>query len=259
MNISLAFNGVPAGDVALFRDTLKEIIRKDSGNNFFGFSEDFLNMECTDIDRAIKNVGGNNASSMDYAVSIGNYDAVNQSYSNPRWLLVELKLNATVTKSDPKPLEKKVKGTERFIINVGSLDNKRFFIYSEYVHASQKHIFDKWKNGSNGKTYKNWECLSPKIFENYLLVRQNIKYESLHKAKSIEGAFQGIRDVDSFSDQLSSWLAKAEGFRNQGNQKEYYHIMAVIARIYKEFRDMIKDDTDGLLLDMEWGYLNDFL
>lgn len=258
MDDSLAFNGVPLGEVKKFRFAFKDIIKKDSDNKNFGFSVDFLNMEGTDIDMAVVSVGGNNNCSMDCAFSIGNYDAIVLSYSNHRWLLVELKLNSTVAQNDKDALLKKVVETEKFITE-GSLDADRIFVYPDKVYPGKKSLFDKWKNGSNGKAYKNWVCLSPVEFEKYLLLRQNIKYIPDFTSERIENSFEDITDPDEFYTMLTSWKNKAEEYRNQGNKKEFSHIMTVIAGIYRDFMSMGLEDTDKLLLKMYWDFLNDFL
>lgn len=258
MNLPLAFNGVPDKEIVKFRFAFSDIIRKDSGQKSFGFSADFLNMTCTDIDRAVIFIGGDNDRSMDCSVSIANYDAVHQEFSNRRWLLVELKLNSTVAKNDKDTLAKKVSDTEAFI-SCDVVDCDRVFIYPEEVQGSKKSLFDEWKNGSNGRIYKNWRCLSPKMFEEYLLLRQNISYKCVFAPEHIAASFKDITEADPFSNKLTYWRGQAEDFKNQGNTCEYENILSSIAVIYSKFLDSVDDDTDKLILKMDWDFLNDFL
>lgn len=171
---------------------------------------------------------------------------------------MELKLNSTVAQNDKEELLKKVVETEQFITG-GALDTKRIFVYPDQVFGRKKGLFAEWRNGTNGKTFKNWVCLSPVEFEKYLLLRQNIKYIPVFDPESIVYSFKGIIDADAFSSKLTYWNNRAEEYRNQGNKKEFANIMAVIAGIYRDFMSSGFEDTDKLLLKMYWDFLNDFL
>lgn len=174
-NNSISFSGIRNASVETFQKTFKDVIQKDSGNQKFGFSTDFLDMVCYDIDMVVNSLGCNNKESMDCCISIGSYDAGRDIYLNPRWLLVELKLNSQVAKNDRGDLEDKVIHTIGLIAK-GKIEQVKAFIYPIRVYPRKRSLFESWKKGTDKGKYLFWECLSPKGFEDFLRLRQNIPY-----------------------------------------------------------------------------------
>lgn len=182
---SPCFLSLKDGSMETFHYRFIDIVQKDSPGKTFGFSDMMQNALCYDLDQAVKSLGGNNQSSMDCIFRIGVYNVITKKFSNPRWMLVELKLNSTVARNDPEDLHKKVIQTERGL-KVDALDSSRNFIYPDDIFPQKNRYFDSWKKGSSGNVYKNWQCFSPSRFEKFLLYKENLPYTPENKTEDIK-------------------------------------------------------------------------
>ena len=111
---------------------------------------------------------------------------------NPRWLLVELKLNSQVAQNGKGDLENKVIHTIE-LIATGKIEQVKVFIYPIVVYPRKRSLFESWKKGTDKSKYVSWECLSPKGFEDFLRLRQNIPYKNIIKRTQIEESFFSLQ------------------------------------------------------------------
>ena len=144
----LIFSGLRDNDLTKFTCSFEALIQKDSGEKSFGFSQSFLEISVKDVDKVVDTLGGQKDSSMDCLVPIAFYNAEDETFSNHRWLTVELKLNSIVAKNDKAALLKKVNNTITLLPN-GHLDPDRVFVYPDGCCARKSSLFTQWKNGSN--------------------------------------------------------------------------------------------------------------
>ena len=98
------FLTIPSERMVAFRHRFIDIVQKDSPGKTFGFSVGIQNINCFDLDAAVSSLGGDKQCSMDCIIRIGDYDTVHARFSNPKWLLVEFKLNSTSALKDQDDL-----------------------------------------------------------------------------------------------------------------------------------------------------------
>ena len=107
--------------------------------------------------------------------------------------------------------------------------------------------------------YKNWQCLSPKQFQEYLLLKKNLPYHAVYSKVDLTKSFTKLADIDSISNELNLWKNKAESYAVRGNRLEYKNILSLLARIFDETMARLNDEEDKMLLTMEWSFLSKFL
>ncbi|MBD5280208.1 MAG: hypothetical protein HDS35_06665 [Bacteroides sp.] len=254
----VAFSGLPNSDQNKFTCSFEALIQKDSGHRLFGFSRGFLEMLVKDVDKVVNALGGQQDSSMDCLIPIANYNAVSGSFSNHRWLMVELKLNSTVAQNDKDDLEKKVNDTKALLAS-GDIDQDKVFVYPDVCYARKYNLFSQWKKGSNKNVYKHWQCFSPEKFQQYLLLRENLPYSPIYPIADIKITFSGLTDVYALSERLDFWKNRALAFRESGNRFEYDNILSALAHVYETSLSTLSDSEDKTLFDMEWSFLSKYL
>lgn len=251
------FLNIPKGSMGRFCHTFIEIIQKDSPRKTFGFSVAMQGVRCYDLDEAVSSLRGDNQCSMDCMLRIAHYDALKEQFYNPRWLLVEFKLNSKKAQQDKADLLKKVTQTEKGLKNE-RLDTSRNFIYTEKVYPGKKKFFESWKRGSNGHLFKNWNCFSPTTFEGYLLFKENLPYTPINSRAEILNTFLTCETAENIDGQLSYWRQRAEEYKIKGNVEEYKWILHSLKEI---FSDWIQGETDSFEKEYmieEWSFLDKF-
>ena len=243
-----------AGSMATFHCRFIDIVQKDSPGEIFGFSDHMQNAMCLDLDVAAKSLGGNNPSTLDCAFRVGNYNVINSKFSNPRWLLVELKLNSVEAQKDRKDLLKKVTDTEKGFSGE-TLDTSRNFIYNKALHSQKRNLFNSWKKGTNASTFKNWNCFSPEEFECFLLFKENLPYNPINESDAILASLPLSITPEEFDSQMQYWKRLAEEYKLKGNQYEYEHILAVLYSILGAYLSMIPESDEKEFLKEEWSFL----
>ncbi len=251
------FLNIPEGSMVRFSRTFIEIIQKDSPRKTFGFSVAMQGVRCYDLDEAVISLGGNNQSSMDCMLRIAHYDALKGRFYNPRWLLVEFKLNSQKSQQDKADLLKKVSQTETGLKNE-CIDPSRNFIYNDDVYPGKKKLFESWKRGSNGQLYKNWNCFSPTTFEGYLLFKENLPYKPINSEAEILAPFLTCETSEKFDSQLNYWRQRAEEYKIKGNVEEYKWILRSLKEIFNDWIQDVPDPSEKEYMIEEWSFLDKF-
>lgn len=257
---TLAFRNIPDNRVREFCKTFESVIHKDSPGQSFGFTPEFLEMLCIDMDYVVVALGGNRSHSMDALMSVGNYDAVTRKFSNHRWIMVELKLNSKVAQDDRDDLKLKVDGTLSHIERA-TIDPVKIFVYPDVCVAVKKSKFQMWKKGSGKQIYKDWKCFSVKDLEEFILLAANIPYNPVNSVEDIVGSFPDDSDIDGVDNQFKYWRRLADDYAVRGNRQEYEHILGALAQYFKNLRERLgdTDDRDLLSLEFDWDFLEKFL
>lgn len=251
------FLNIAAERMESFRYSFIDIVQKDSPGQTFGFSTLMQNVSCFDLDQAVKSLGGNNQSSMDCIIRTSTYDAVHQKFYNPKWLLVELKLNSEEAQQDRMDLKKKVTETECGLSGL-DIDISRNFIYPESIWSQKRSLFAQWQRGSGGSVFRNWSCYSPALFEQFLLFQENLPYKPENNHEHILQSFSNCANPDKFDKQMRYWLSRTEHYQKNGNRYEHDHILTSLSIIFYEFLDSLEPSDDKDLLCEYWNFLEKY-
>lgn len=216
-------NGLPIEDK--YKQGFSNIVYKDSPGKRFGFTQRILDTRCIDMDMVEVDRGGNSDNTMDLVVGIAQYDNSRQSFSNNRFLPVELKLNcksfAGITK---KELLRKDRHT-RDVLNGFSavVDLHSAFIFTEEVAPSARNSKSRWKQETNSSNIKYWDMLSPQEYNTYIHFAEDYPYIPQTDINSIKNKIATLfssNDIDGLIKFIDNNKKIAEGFKRKYNINE---------------------------------------
>ncbi|MCM1066643.1 MAG: hypothetical protein NC418_03600 [Muribaculaceae bacterium] len=227
-----------------------EIIEKDSPRKNFGFSPDVLAMQCIDLDALEASRSGDRDKTMDCLTSIGTFNPERQSFVNPRFLLIELKLNCTNHNLSTSDYTGKVTHTRTLLSGV-ALHPTNIFLFTESVKSRAKQFVERMSRGSSGKLLGSVAIMSPTDFNNYIGFTHQFPYKPTHSAASITNEISSAAsDSQLLVNAFEKWKDIAVGFFYSGNSQETKHIASVL---HTEFDRLTLADEDrsylSLLLD----------
>lgn len=240
-----------------FRKTLKEIVQKDSPGKTFEFTDSVLQISALDLDDIEAECGGEKSSTMDCLVGIGSYNPYKGDLTNVRYMLIELKLNSKKDHLDKKSLTSKVNHSSE-LLKDKPLEQIKVFIYPERMFQLAKRHFSSWQRGDKSNYYKLWKCMTPAMYNEFILFKENIPLIPLYGDDEIHSSFSDAFNnisTDEFINVLEYWVTKAVEFRNQYQIFQEQNILGILKGIFQNFIDTAIDSEDKEFLKLEYSYL----
>lgn len=208
-----------------YKQRFSNIVSKDSPGKSFGFTQRIHDTLCIDMDMVEIDNGGDSDNTMDLVVGIAQYDNYRQSFSNKRFLPVELKLNcksfAGITK---KELVRKDRHT-RDILNGYSavVGLHSAFIFPEEVAPSAKNSKSRWNQEANSGNLKNWDMMSPIEYNTYIHFVEDYPYNPQTDINDIKNKIAELfsnNDIDGLIKFIDYYTKIAEGHKRKYNMNE---------------------------------------
>lgn len=208
-----------------YKQRFSNIVSKDSPGKSFGFTQRILDTYCIDMDMVEIDNGGDSDNTMDLVVGIAQYDNYRQSFSNKRFLPVELKLNcksfAGITKKELTRKDRHI----RDILNGYSavVDMHSAFIFPEEVAPSAKNSKSRWNQEANSGNFKNWDMMSPIEYNTYIHFVEDYPYNpqtDINDIKNKIAKFFSNNDIDGLIKFIDYYTKKAEGHKRKYNINE---------------------------------------
>lgn len=244
-------------EYALYRSTFGEIVKKDSGDKTFGFSDRILGMQSLDIDKIEDSRSTNKNSTMDLAIGIADFDNTNCTFSNECLLFIELKLNSTTFNLKPSYLCSKDKHTRAMDWNDLSLCQTSVFVFPEKVIGKAKSNLRSWQLGSGGASMKNWVFLSPADFNGYIKFEEDYPYNPITDFGIIDTKIASFVSKEQF-EACANYIytevkEKLEYFHNHCKEQEVRHIVenlqATRQRLLPNLPDKIEAEYLKLVIE----------
>lgn len=208
-----------------YKQRFSNIIAKDYLGRQYGFSGDVLNTQCIDMDSIENDSTGNNDNTMDMAIGVARLDVSRRTFSDKRFLPVELKLGCKsfeeISKTD---LESKDQHT-RVLLNgySVSIDSHSVFLFTDNVAPTAKSQKSRWDKMPNSSNIKYWEMMSPKEYNSYIQFEKNYPYTPITDINSVKKGitnFFSKGDINGVINIVEYYKNKAERYRNKYNLSE---------------------------------------
>jgi hypothetical protein len=145
-----------------YRASFEAIVKKDSPNKRFGFSNDILSMICIDMDAVENALGVDLNKTMDCIVPVGNMHESSKNLVSKRFLLVELKMNSKKHNLGSHDYTDKIRHTRNLLADV-PLHEDNIFIFPDSVRSVAYRAINNWSKGSNGNLFKSIRPRSTKF------------------------------------------------------------------------------------------------
>lgn len=230
-----------------YKSTLAEIAIRDYGKDY-GFS---FGVEALDIDAVERNSTGQNDKTMDAAIGIANYK--NNSSSNQRFLLVELRMNYTRQAHNASITDMKNKDSHtRTLLTGCQVDQQSFFVFTKDVAPCKRSQIKRL--AVNDSSLKNWVILSPDDFVNRFQFVQNLPYQPVSPIDNIKVQCQNFIQSGKNNEVIKCinfWIQKVEDFYNQYNLNECKALIELIEYISNEIKKNNSCFSDDEKLEFE--------
>lgn len=231
--------------------TLNEVSEKDYPNKNY-FNPDIL---CLDMD-AYETQSGHGKTDCTTDAVIGISTCVNKQLSNPRLLLVELKMDCKGTNSLSKQnLETKVTHTKQLLGSGLPINKESVFVFNEGAVAQAKHWVSSRQH--EGGEIRHFLVYSLQDFKDNIRSYKSMPYNAINKKEHVLAeldAFVVNTQYNALFDKIRFWLCYAESIRNK-NRFEYDNIKEIVTEAWNGFRNKIHrlpnddDEINAQILD----------
>lgn len=225
--------------------TLNKVSEKDYPNKNY-FNQEIL---CLDMDSYETQICHGKPDCTTDAV-IGISTCVNKQLSNPRLLLVELKMDCRGTNSLSKQnLETKVTHTKQLLSSGLTINKDSVFVFNEGVVAQARHWISSRQH--EGGEIRHFLVYSLQDFKDNIRSYESMPYIAINKKEQVLAeldAFVLNTQYNSLFDKIRFWLRYAENIRNK-NRFEYDNIKEIITEAWESFRNKysrLPDDNDEI-------------
>lgn len=236
-----------------FIDTLENVVHKDSPGQNFGFDARVLAMECVDMDEVEKAQSSCNDRTMDLVLGLSDFDDVRQVFSRSYLLPVELKLNCVAFNLGVTELMGKDTHTRSYDLGIG-YSATSVFLFTENVIGRATNAFGRWRRGTNAKRIKEWEAMTPQVFNSFVKFAADFPYAPQTDMSFVEQQVRNFvvkRDVDGCADYILGNLKK--------KMETYYYVynMLEVKYVADKLKEIMRTVVDGSSLgNFEKEYLN---
>ena len=240
-----------------YKQLFSNIITKDYGRKQYGFSCDVLNAQCVDMDSIENDITGNNDNTMDMAIGIAKLDVSRRTFSDGRFLPVELKLGCKsfdeISKTD---LLAKDQHT-RVLLNgySVSIDSHSVFLFTENVAPTAKSTKSRWDKMPNSSNIKYWEMMSPQEYNSYIQFEKDYPYTPITDINGLKRAIANMfskSGIDGVIHIVEYYKSKAEKYRIEYNLSECNAIAEALSDSINSLLGENKDsDVDEYLLILD--------
>jgi len=211
---------------------LNEVSKKDYPNkNYFDTS-----ILCLDMDRYETQVCLGQADCTTDAV-IGISSCVNKQLSNPRLLLVELKMDCKGINGLSKTnLESKVTHTKQLLGSQLPINPNSVFVFSEGVAAQANHWVSSMQR--EGGEIRHFLVYSLQDFKNNIRSYKSMPYHPINQEEKVLteiDSFIQNKQYNSLFEKIRFWLGYSETIKYR-NQFEYDNIKEIIKKAWGNFR-----------------------
>lgn len=231
--------------------TLYKVSKKDyPKKNYFD-----KNIFCLDMDAYETQIRhGQTDCTTDAVIGICSYD--NKKLSNPRLLLVELKMDCIGTNGLSKTnLESKVTHTKQLLGSELTINTESIFVFSDNMVAQAKHwVSFRQKEGGE---IRRFVVYSLNDFKTNIQSYESLPYTPIHPKEEVMAELNKFlcdREYSVFISKINYWLKYAESIR-YSNVFEYDSIKTIITEAWTDFREKhtkLNNDDDeiyALILD----------
>lgn len=196
--------------LSVFKTSLSEIALRDYKSKC-GIPDGIVSI---DLDSYENSLSGDNEKTVDAAVGIANYE--NNKFSNPRLLLVELRLNYTgdAHNSSTKDMKKKEQHSRNLLIHRANLDPRCFFIFDKSVAPKRLNIHNRL--AVSDTSIKKWIIVSPEGLKNLFFLEKDLPYIPQSNISGIEKKVESFlfkKQYDLVFNELRYWM----------DQDDYYY------------------------------------
>lgn len=231
--------------------TLHEVSKKDyPKKNYFD-----KNILCLDMDAYETQIRhGQTDCTTDAVIGISSCD--NKKLSNPRLLLVELKMDCIGTNGLSKTnLESKVTHTKQLLGSESTINTESVFVFSENMVAQAKH----WVSSRQreGGEIRRFMVFSLNDFKTNIQSYESLPYKPIHSKEEVMAELNKFlydNQYRFFISKIGYWLNYAESIR-YSNVFEYDSIKTIITEAWTDFRkkhtklENDDDEINALIID----------
>ena len=225
-----------------YRHDFNHFMEKDYEGKNFGFEKRILEMQGLDMDEMEVSLSGDNDNTMDLVVGIARFDETNRSYSNIRFLPIELKLGCSSFNGISKTqLLKKDKHTRNMLSNF-LIDKHSIFIFTRNVASQAKSNKSRWEREPNSSIIEDWEMLSPEDYNEYIGFEDDFPYRPITNLIEIGETLIALiekKDYDGCIDYIERERKIAEEFKNKYKLNE---CQAISVELNNHINILLKKD-----------------
>lgn len=203
------------------------------GKNYFDRRIDAL-----DMDSCEKKLCKSQPQSTADAV-IGIMTCENKTTSNPRLLLVELRMKyknaANLTK---QKLEDKIVHTKQLLGSEAPINTKSLFVFTDSVAPQAFHVVESLKR--EGGEIRNVEVVSASLFSETVKSYEDMPYNAIYKPKVVSAELWGMINKGEWMNafrKISFWYNKALGIQNR-YPFEYNNLRKIILSEWRKIREI---------------------
>jgi hypothetical protein len=240
-----------------YKQRFANILDKDYSGKRFGFTQRVLDTTCIDMDSIENDITGNNDNTMDMVIGIAKLDVSRRTFSDGRFLPVELKLGCKsfdeISKTD---LLAKNQHT-RVLLNgySVSIDSHSVFLFTENVAPTAKSTKSRWDKMPNSSNIKYWEMMSPQEYNSYIQFEKDYPYTPITDINNLKEGIANMfskGDIDGVIHIVEYYKSKAERYRLKYNLSECNAIAEALNDSINSLLGVNKDsDVDEYLLILD--------
>lgn len=226
--------------------TIANVCVRDYGHDF-GFSHE---VSAIDLDSYETSQSGANDKTMDAAIGIADYK--DNKASNPRLLLIELRLDYGRQGQNSKSSDMKKKETHsRNLLRGNDLDQRSFFVFDEKVAAARRNVHAREKLADS--SIRKWEILTPSQFHELFCFVENLPYQPITNVDDVIDKVTHLIAVSDYSNIIQLvkyWINQEQTFFFQYKLNECNLLLQMISDILDVIRPIVPQfQTQDLELD----------